>query len=309
MRARHPVALAVSASLFVLLSACALEGPEESTQAADDDLQTTFAMGSEVWVHLDASVGVRAATLTAVNGATMRCPSGGALRTCKVASLVLPSDCTVSCRNSLLGRQGETLFRGRFVGQTFIVSEGFDTSAVGAAGVATETLYLLRGSDVCITDPCPAGLARQKLNGRPRREAVKSVSFASAVDPSFRDDEARGYDLTTSAQGLPASGHTTQGVFYADRVWRVETPKLNGCDPLITARAHAYRGDSANLLEYRTQAEALTGSGLNVGARAWMVRNAETPGSITFTSGLNDLWVERFVISKTTCVVATLEEH
>jgi hypothetical protein len=304
MLSRCPAAALVVA---LLASACALQGAEEVSQEEDDLQQVTVALGSDVWVHLDSNVGLRAAALTALNGAAMRCPSGGgALRTCTVSSLVLPSDCVVSCQNGLLGHQGETILRGRFVGQTFVVSQGFDTSTTG---MGAETLYLVRGSDTCAVDPCPAQLVRQKLNGRPRQESVKSLSFATAVDLSFRADEARGYDLTTSVQGLPVSGRTAQGVFRADRVWRLETPKPNNCDPLLSARAHAYRGDATSLLEYRTQAEAESAPNVGATSRAWMVRTAETPGSITFTSGLNDLWVERFSISKVSCAITTLEEH
>ena len=44
-------------------------------------------------------------------------------------------------------------------------------------------------------------------------------------------------------------------------------------------------------------------------AAQWLVRTAETASTVTFTSGLNDLWVERFEIAKATCALTVTAEH
>jgi hypothetical protein len=291
----------LASSTALLLCACA-SGDDATPDIADEsaDLQTR-----DVWVHLDSNAGKYNATLTALNDATMRCPSGRVEKTCTAALLVLPSDCTQSCQDSLLLRAGETILRGRFAGIRFIVAEGLDTFA---KDMGKHAVYLLSAASTCASDPCPGAATRRKLNGRSAADSVATLRFSRAIDPAFSADEPLGYDRTTAQEGLVASGRLLQGTFTVDRVWRRKTPKRS-CDPLLTARAHAYRGSAPTLVEYRTQAEAENAANTPDTSRAWMVRTAESPSSVTFTSGLNDLWVERFSVSKNACGITTLAEH
>jgi hypothetical protein len=291
------------ALLALSASACTLASENDVATAGEsaDELRA----GADVWVRLDSSTGLRNARITAVNGAKLRCSNGQSAATCTAATLTLPSDCKWECQDNLLGLQGETLLLGKFVGSKFVVSAGFDSAQ---RGLGNHSIYLMRAPSTCLQDPCPASVTRQKLNASQAADVVASINFATAADINFASDTARGYDRTSAGPGLPVSGRMQNGVFNVDRVWRLETP-MSACDPQLVARASAYRGDAANLIEYRTVREAESAPNVQDSARAWMVRSAETPQTVTFTTGINDLWAQKFTVAKSTCAVVIIAEH
>ncbi len=302
-------------AVAVLASANCTDANEQVTD--DETLDETSETASEVrtgdiWVHLDSNDGVNNATLSVLNNATTRCPSGRTSKACFATKLVLPADCTWECQDGLLSRRGEGVLHGRFVGRNFVVDAGYDTFSLG---MGTTSVYRLSASTTCAQDPCPTAISRQKLNSSARPDAVTALDFSRAVDPNFMLDPMRGYGQLTTAAGLVASGRMYQGVFRVDRVWRLETPKP-ACDPQLVAREAAYRGDSAAITEFRTVAEAERAPNPNVdengdpiGSLAWLVRTAESPTLVTFTSGTNDLWAQRFTVDKQRCSITITAEH
>jgi hypothetical protein len=298
--------LIVAAFATLSLTSCV----EQSGQASDDSDSTTSESSSEVrttdiWMHLDSNTGLRNATLTMTNGASTRCPNGRTAKTCTATTLVVPADCGFECQDGLLGHQGETLLRGHFSGTSFVVDTGLDTWAPGGT---FSTVYRLSASTTCAQDPCPVGIVRQKLNSNARAESIVSLDFSKANDVNFVNEPMRGYNQLTTAAGLLATGRLSQGVFKVDRVWRLETTKP-ACDVVATARAQAYQGDAAEIIEYRTMREAERSVDPNGGSTAWLVRNAESPALVTFTSGINDLWVKRFTVDRQSCAVVVTGEH
>lgn len=283
--------------MFSLVAGCAV---------ADDTLseEESSITSSGAWYHLDDfDATTTAATLTVVNGYKVRCPDGRSARTCEVAKLVLPADCDWECKDGLLSLRGEGVLRGRFDGATFIATAGFDTFE---AGLGSYSVYRLTAAPTCAHDPCPSSISAQKLNTTSGPTKVNSVDFSRAVDPNYVLDPTRGDDQVASTAGLLVSGRIVSHVFRADRVWRLWTPKP-ACDAQLTARAHAYFGDGS-VTQYRTVAEAeraVTPEGTN----GWLVRTAESATSVEFTSGINDLWAERFAIRKSDCTLTTLAEH
>lgn len=272
-----------------------------------DESESTSASSitsSGAWYHLeDYDASTTAATLTVVNGYKVRCPDGRFSRTCEVTALVLPADCDWECKDGLLSLRGEGVLRGRFDGTTFVATAGFDTFQ---AGLGTYSLYRLTSAPTCAHDPCPSSISAQKLNTTKAPTAVKSVDFSHAADPNYVLDPTRGDDQIASTAGLVVSGRIVSHVFRADRVWRLWTPKPT-CDAQLTARAHAYRGDG-EVVQYRTVSEAERAIPAE-GTNGWLVRTAESPTTVEFTSGINDLWAERFAVAKSDCAITTLAEH
>jgi hypothetical protein len=294
--------LSVVALLSLVTGACALNADQGAESIEETSNELTQA---DTWVHLDASTGLRNATLSAVNGGKLRCANGQSADVCKVAKLVLPADCKWECQENLVSQQGEAILRGRFSGTKFTVSAGFDSAQ---RGMGSYPVYVMRAPATCTQAPCPANLSRQKLNSSAPADSLASLNFATAADPNFVADPARGYDRTSTVPGLPVSGRIVNGAFAVDRVWRLETP-LRACDPQLTARARAYIADAFNLVEYRTVSEAENAPNSPDAGRPWLVRSAESPASVTFTSGINDLWSQKFSIAKSDCKVTILAEH
>ena len=288
--------------LAFAVGACALN-PHDGADAVDETANELTQ--ADVWVHLDASTGLRNATLSAVNGGKLRCENGQLTDVCKVAKLVLPADCKWECQENLVGQQGETILRGRFSGTKFIATAAFDT---WQRGLGNYSVYVMRAPFTCVQEPCPVNLSRQKLNSSTAADTVATLNFATAADPNFASDPARGYDRASTGPGLPVSGRVQNGAFAVDRVWRLETP-LRACDPQLTARARAYLADALNVVEYRTVSEAENAANTPDVGRPWLVRSAESPSSVTFTSGINDLWSQKFSVAKSDCKVTILAEH
>ena len=292
------------------LSGCVDDSPEVSDDATSET-ESEVRTG-DIWVHLDSNTGVNNATLSLLNNATTRCPSGRTSKACLATKLVLPADCNWECQDGLLSNRGEGVLRGRFVGSEFVVDFGYDTYS---RGMGTTSVYRFTASTTCAQDPCPTAIMRQKLNSSTRPDAVTALDFTHAADPNFVLDPLRGYGQLTMAAGLVASGRMYRGTFRVDRVWRLETPKP-ACDPQLTAREVAYRGDDGEISEFRTQAEAMRAPNPNVdengdpiGPLHWLVRTGESPSLVTFTAGANDLWTQRFNVDKTTCAVTITAEH
>lgn len=292
------ISLAVSLMLF---AGCAVaDGPDD-----DFGVEESAITSSGAWYHLDDyDPATTAATLTVVNGYKVRCPNGTSSRTCQVTSLVVPADCDWECKDGLLSLRGEGVLRGRFEGSSFVATAGFDTFTGGLGGYS---IYRLTAWPTCSYDPCPYKISAQKLNTTASPTMVKSVDFTHAVDPNYVLDPTRGDDQASSTAGLLVSGHIVSHVFRADRVWRLWTPKP-ACDAQLTARNHAYHGDAGGVIQYRTVYEAERAVNPE-GTNAWLVRTAESPVSVEFTSGINDLWAERFAVRKTDCAITVLAEH
>jgi hypothetical protein len=296
-------ALVVALSLVSATSSfsCVGVAPDESEMG-----ETTSEVRSDnVWVHLDDNTGINNATLTVANNGTTRCPNGRTAATCRVARLVLPSDCNWECQDGLLSRRGESLLQGRFSANTFVVNFGLDTYTTG---LGTRSIYRLTASNTCTSDPCPVGIMRQKINSNLAPNAVTSLDFSRAQDPNFVLDPMRGYAQLTTSAGLIASGVMSGSTFRVDRVWRLETPRP-ACDVQLIARSHAYSGSETTIREFRTVHEAERATDPSGETVRWIVRTAETPTAVTFTSGFNDLWALRFSVAKDTCAITTLAEH
>ena len=293
----------VSLLALTLSTVFGCSGPAEGMADVGEVESPITSAGA--WYHLDAANGVGAATLSVVNGYKVHCPDGSFARTCSVRALVLPASCNFECRDGLLGMQGETVLRGRFESDTFVVTDGLDT---WSHGLGTSSVYRLTGAPSCASDPCPSTLSAQKLNIASSAVTVTSVDFSHANDTNYVLDPTRGDDQAASAAGLLVSGRIVAHVFRADRVWRLETP-LPTCQPQLAARAHAYLGSASDIAQFRTIAAAERATASDGSAVAWLVRTAESPTAVTFTSGVNDLWVETFEVDKATCAVTTTGEH
>jgi hypothetical protein len=291
--------------LFVALAAVPLLHCAGASDSADLGEDMAEVRADDVWVHLDNNTGLNNATLTVVNNGTVRCPSGRTAKTCTVSKLVLPAACNWECQDGLLSRQGEGVLHGRFAGQTFVVDAGYDTYM---PGLGTSSVYRLTASSTCTKDPCFKDIVRKKLNSSARPDAVASLDFSHAADPSYVLDPMYGQSQLTSAAGLVVSGRMWQGTFRVDRVWRVETPKPS-CEPLLTARAHAQRGGIPKIWDFATEAQAERAVDPEGESVHWLVRTAESPTSVTFTLGFNDLWAERFTVAKNDCALTVIAEH
>ncbi|MCX5741296.1 MAG: hypothetical protein NT062_02220 [Proteobacteria bacterium] len=289
---------------LVGLAGCATVGDDAELGAEADAIASANA-----WYLLDAANGLGAATVSVANGYKVECPDGHFGRTCEVRALVVPADCNFECTDGLLGLQGVSLVRGSFEGDTFVIAAGFDTFA---RDLGTRSIYRITGAPTCAHDPCPTGLLAQKLDTKAKPTAIVAVDFAHAVDPNYVLDPTRGDAQVASDAGLLVTGHIVLHVFRVDRVFRLETP-APACDPQLAARAHVSLGSAPELYQARTVAEAERHVDPNQDPEdmhvTWLVRTAETPTTVTFTSGINDLWAERFVVAKTGCAITTIAEH
>jgi len=283
--------------MSLVLAGCAVQPDDETT--TDDAIASANA-----WYHLDAAHGLGAATLSVTNNYSVRCPNGHSAKTCDVTSLVVPASCGFECTDGLLGLQGESLVRGSFQGHAFVIADGLDT---WERGLGTYSVYAITGAPSCAHDPCPTGLVAQKLNTKAAPTAIASVDFSHANDTNFVLDPTRG-DAAAATTGLIVSGHIVSHQFRVDRTWRLETGAA-ACDPQATARAHTFLGGATEVTQLRTVTEAERHVDPNGGDVAWLVRTAETPTTVTFTSGLNDLWDEVFDVAKSDCTVTTTGEH
>ncbi len=295
MRSHRPIAL-----LFTLLTAgCAVTADDlDATGEGADEIAS-----ADAWYHLDRVNGAGPATLSVVNGYTVRCPDGRTRNTCEVSALVLPADCDWECRDGLLSQRGEGLVRGRFDGTRFVVNAGLDT---WQRGMGTFSVYRLSAPSTCASDPCPATIRAQKLNTTRAPTAVTAVDFSRADDTNYRLEPWRGDDAITSATGLLASGRIVDHTFRVDRVWRAWTPRPT-CMTASLAMDHATQG-GLTIRRYRTMAEAMRDVTPDE-PNHWLVRTAETPELVTYTLGVNDLWAERFTVSKRTCALTVIAEH
>jgi hypothetical protein len=285
--------------LAILLAGCATVEADPTLESTSDEITSSGA-----WYHLDAASGLGPATVTVANGYTVKCPNGQTSHTCHVSALVMPADCGWECQDGVLSLRGETLLRGRFDRGAFVVTTAMDTYT---HGLGTYSVYELTAAPSCASDPCPHALTAKKLNIASAPVAVTSVDFSHADDPNYVLDPTRGDDQASSSAHLLVSGHIVSHVFRADRVWRLENTRT-GCDAQQTARAYAYSG--SEVIQFRTvavaeRAQAPAGEeGLS-----WLVRTGESPTTVTFTSGRNDLWAQQFDIAKSTCAVTVTHEH
>ena len=290
-------------ALFLALGGgCALDLSADDQTSSDESAVDS----SNLYVHLDVTNGLGAATISVVNGYKVRCPDGHSASTCQVAALTVPASCGFECQDGLLGGQGESIVRGGFVGTAFAIAAGHDA---WQRGLGTYSVYRITAEPTCTQDPCPAGLRAQKLNTKATATAINGVDFAHANDPNFVLDPTRGDDEITASAGLLVSGHIVSHVFRADRVWRIETP-VAACDPQNVARAHAFLGSASDVVQFRTVAVAERSPRTEPDTSlAWLVRTAETEATVEFTAGLDDLWDEKFQVRKSDCAVTTTAEH
>ncbi len=278
--------------IVVLVGACATtEGPD------DDGLVSEAISSANAWYTITAANGLGPATVQVANGYKVTCPDGHSARSCEVTQLVVPATCGFECTDGLLGLQGDSLVRGSFAGTTFVIAAGFDTYS---KGLGDYSIYKLTGAASCTQAPCPTGLVAAKLNVRTAGTKIASVDFAHSVDPNYVLDPTRGDDQIASAEGLYATGHIVNHAFRADRVFRLETAQPS-CDPQLVARAYA--GNGSELAQFRTEADAERTQG------SWLVRSAESPAMVEFTSGIKDLWAQKFQIAKATCALTVTGEH
>lgn len=292
----------VVGAALLSLAGCA---PVDDVDTGDDlGAQGEAIASAGAWYHLDRSDGLDNATLTVVNGYTVRCPDGRTGATCRATRLVLPADCNWECQDGLLGGQGETLLRGRFDGARFVVMTGVDA---WRRGMGSYSVYSLRGAARCAHDPCPTGVTAQKLNTSRAATAVTSVDFSHADDTNFALDPFRADDAMSADGGLLATGRVVSHVFRVDRVFRLQTPRPS-CEPTLAAHAYVPAGSADELRQFRTVYEAERFV-IPEATNTWLVRTAETPTTVEFTSGINDLWAQRFSIARDTCAITVLAEH
>ncbi len=299
---------AISLPLVALtLASCAISGDDP----IDGDEEQEIA-SSGAWYILSNAHGLGAATVTVANGYKVTCPNGSFATSCAVSQLVVPATCNFECQDGLLGGQGESLVRGKFSGTKFVIATGLDT---WQRGLGSYSIYQLRAAATCAHDPCPSSLTAQKLNTTRAATTVTSVDFHLAADTNYVIDPTRGDDQASSAEGLLVSGKIVNHVFRADRVWRLETSHP-ACDPQLQARDYVFAQGGASQQQFRTVAEAErfvvpedpNDPDADRSSR-WLVRTAETPAKVEFTSGINDLWAQRFEIDKATCAQVVTGEH
>jgi hypothetical protein len=280
-------------------------GDDEGSASGDSEAIQTLSDGT-AWYHLDSTSGTADATLSAVNGGKIRCGDGKTRTTCHVAKLTLPKDCDWECQDGVLSLRGETVLRGKFSGNSFVASAGFDT---WTKGLGSEYVYRITASSTCLHDPCPTGMKAQRLNSSSKAKTVASIDFSKANDTNYVLDPTRGYAQVATDAGLVVSGHFAGSVFRADRVWRLWTPKP-ACDVDLTARNYALAGgEGITAIELLTVAEAeryVDPAGASV---HWLVRTADDAARATFTSGIADLWAQRFEVSKSSCAIVVVAEH
>lgn len=289
------------AFVLPLLASC-VDAPDEPVDTTEDAIASANA-----WYHLDAASGLGPATLSVVNGYKVKCPNGKTASTCKVAALEVPASCNFECVDGLLGLQGESIVRGAFVGNHFVIAAGLDTWSHD--GLGASSLYQLTAAPTCAHDPCPTGLAAKKLNLNTQPTAIAGVDFTHADDPNYVLDPTRGdAQLADDPTGLIVSGRIVNHQFRVDRTFRLETSHL-ACDPQLTARAHSYPADAVHTTQVRTVAEGERLVGDDDGSAYWLVRVGETAATVTFTWGVNDLWAQTFAIAKADCAITILAEH
>jgi hypothetical protein len=295
--------LARTLMLSIALTGCAI-----TDGGTDEDASADAIESGNAWYTISAAHGLGAATLQVANGYKVKCPNGHSANTCDVTALVVPADCGFECTDGLLGLQGDSLVRGSFAGTTFVISAGFDT---WSRNLGTYSIYRLAGAATCTQAPCPTGITAQKINIKTQPTAVSSVDFSRSFDPNYVLDITRGDDQIASSAGLLATGHIVSHVFRVDRVFRAETGR-SACDPQQVAREHAYSGEE-ELRQFRTESEAERFIPPPVADEPspnhWLVRSAETPALVTFTSGINDLWATRFTVATSDCAITTIAEH
>ncbi len=290
------------ALILALGGGCALDDGAPDLTSSDE----AAVDSSNLYVHLDTTNRLGAATISVVNGYKVRCPDGHPASTCHVSALTVPASCGFECQDGLLGGQGESIVRGGFVGTTFAIAAGHDT---WERGLGTYAVYRITAAPTCTQDPCPSGLHAQKLNTKAAATAITSVDFAHSNDPNFVLDPTRGDDEIAASAGLLVSGHIVSHAFRADRVWRIEAP-IAACDPQLVARSHAFLGGASEAVQFRTVAVAERAPRTDPETSlAWLVRTAETATTVEFTAGLDDLWDEKFLVSKSDCSVTTTAEH
>jgi hypothetical protein len=301
-------------SLALGLAACA-------TDATDVDSSSAAAITATTSIYRVESIVDGAIKLSLANGGVFTCPgvaSEGGKR-CTVAKLVLPADCGWECTDGLLSLRGVTLLEGT-LDKVFdaaankklarlVVTAGWDTWRPGPGPF--QYYRLTPASPTCEASPCPGELRAKRLNGSEPAKTVTRVDFSKADDTNYVLDPTRGTAQAASAAGLLASGVIKNGVFQADRVLRLWTPKP-ACDPQLVARAHWLTGGEDYLdVELDTIFEAEryqddTGLGRSV---HWLVRDAEDALAVEYVAGVNDLWAERIGIDKATCEITVLAEH
>jgi len=288
--------------LVLLLGACATtEGDELVTQS--DAIASANA-----WYTIVAANGLGHAIVEVANGYKVACPNGHSARACDVTALVVPATCGFECTDGLLGLQGDSLVRGSFAGTTFVIAAGFDTYS---KGLGDSSIYKITGAATCTQEPCPSGLVAAKLGVKTAGTKITSVDFSHSVDPNYVLDPTRGDDQIASSEGLYATGRVVSHVFRADRVFRLETSHA-ACDPQQIARFYAYNGET-ELRQFRTETEAenfVPPADQNGEFHSsWLVRSAETPTKIEFTSGANDLWAQKFELTRSSCALTVTGEH
>ncbi|CAN5335559.1 hypothetical protein BH11MYX1_BH11MYX1_37020 [soil metagenome] len=290
------------AALVLLWSACATPGGDELVTDSD------AIASAKAWYRIIAANALGPATVEVANGYKVVCPDGHSARACDVTALVVPASCGFECTDGLLGLQGDSLVRGSFAGSAFVIAAGFDTYS---SGLGSYSIYKITGAPTCSHAPCPGGLVAAKLDLKTAGTKIASVDLSHAVDPNYVLDPTRGDDQIASSEGLLATGHIVSHVFRADRVFRLETSHP-ACDPQLVARIYAYNGET-ELRQFRTDTEAehfvppadVNGEFHSSG----LVRSAETLTTVEFTSGSNDLWAQKFEISKVTCAITVTGEH
>jgi hypothetical protein len=289
-------------SLCAIVTGCAAE--------PGLDLEARAATGEIAYYRLESQSGGKT-TVSRVNGGVFACPGTSPSKRCTVDALVLPADCGWECQDGLLSGRGVAVFAGtidRVAGQRrLLVEAGWDTWRAGPGPFQFYRLAPL--SSVCAAAPCPGELRAKRLNGQEKAKKVVDIDFSGADDANYVLDPTRGFAQAASTAGLLASGVMRNGVFEADRVFRLWTPRP-ACDPQRAARAHWFHGGEDVLdIELRTVSEAESYVDPMGRSVHWLVRDGEDELAVEFTAGTNDLWAQRIGIDKASCEITILGEH
>jgi hypothetical protein len=83
------------------------------------------------------------------------------------------------------------------------------------------------------------------------------------------------------------------------------------CVPAETAKAHFVGRLDPDSVYYAASSEADGAAYRDPQGRTvrWLAKTAETATKVSYTGGVNDLWAQRFDVSKTTCAVTVTAEH
>ncbi|HYX39497.1 MAG TPA: hypothetical protein VE954_40885 [Oligoflexus sp.] len=235
------------------------------------------------------------------------CPKENGRNACSNVTLELPERCSFECKNALLSGQGTAIIKGSFSQETaqFVALSGFDTWR--ARSLPAPVLKITSQDVTCEGNRCRGTLQMENLKTG-QRSSLKEISFAEADDKNYQLDGARAQNDLKSADGLLVTGSTKKQVLkvrYVFRVWISEA----ACDALKRVQELIMPAGDPEALFNLIQNEneiVLPADGRTL---YWAQQIESDVQSVTYKTGINDLWSQIVSINLTTCAATVLAEH